>query len=801
MRVLKTVLSHLFPIGIFIVLSLGYFYPVLNGKAIFQSDIVQFKGMQRQVLEHRADFEEEPYWIDNAFGGMPTYQIVSKHAHDLIGHIDGLIRFLPRPADYLFVYLVGFYFLALFFKASKPTAVMGAVAFGFSTYLIIILGVGHNTKALAIGYMPWAFLGVLHILKNNYTIGFPLAVLGTALQLHANHYQMTYYMLLLMGVLVLFHVIRHIKNNSLPQLLRPLSMLVLSFLLALSFNATHLLATNEYTTYSTRGDNPLTIRADGTPSADNEGLSYEYITEYSYGILESINLLVPRFMGGGSGDRLPSDSNLIQFLQKLEPETAQQIFRYATPYWGNQPIVEAPAYVGAVVFFLALFGFLVMRKRWRMFLLTASLMSLFLSWGKNADSLTHFLIEYLPFYNKFRAVSSAQVILELCLPIAAVLGVQALLNSDRQDQLNKALNKVFIGLMIFLGLILIGSYTLFDFQSDTEAFAAYPEIMTPLVEDRKQLMMFDTFRSAAFVFIAFLLCRFVVSTKYKMYVVPALTLLIIIDLWSFDRNYVNQDDFVSKSRIDQPFVATAADLAIQRDTTRFRVFEPQLRMAHSRTAYFHNTLGGYHGAKPRRMQDLYDFHLAKGNDQVLNMLHVKYIIQEDPDNPLGVVRNPDSFGNAWLVQEVVKVDSSNDEIVGLQQTSLQTVALTTDSLPQYMFDNDPQASIKLVHHQANSLVYEFVGTKTQFAVFSEMYYPHGWQAFIDGKSTNHYRVNYALRGLIIPAGSSQITFKFVPDVIQTGNQIRYTGYGVFSLLLVLLVFLPMFKNYNSTKIG
>jgi hypothetical protein len=498
---------------------------------------------------------------------------------------------------------------------------------------------------------------------------------------------------------------------------------------------------------------------------------------------------------------LPSDSNLIQFLQKLEPETAQQIFRYATPYWGNQPIVEAPAYVGAVVFFLALFGFLVMRKRWRMFLLTASLMSLFLSWGKNADSLTHFLIEYLPFYNKFRAVSSAQVILELCLPIAAVLGVQALLNSDRQDQLNKALNKVFIGLMIFLGLILIGSYTLFDFQSDTEAFAAYPEIMTPLVEDRKQLMMFDTFRSAAFVFIAFLLCRFVVSTKYKMYVVPALTLLIIIDLWSFDRNYVNQDDFVSKSRIDQPFVATAADLAIQRDTTRFRVFEPQLRMAHSRTAYFHNTLGGYHGAKPRRMQDLYDFHLAKGNDQVLNMLHVKYIIQEDPDNPLGVVRNPDSFGNAWLVQEVVKVDSSNDEIVGLQQTSLQTVALTTDSLPQYMFDNDPQASIKLVHHQANSLVYEFVGTKTQFAVFSEMYYPHGWQAFIDGKSTNHYRVNYALRGLIIPSGSSQITFKFVPDVIQTGNQIRYTGYGVFSLLLVLLVFLPMFKNYNSTKIG
>lgn len=757
--------------------------------------------MQRQILEHRSTFKEEPYWIDNAFGGMPTYQIVSKHAYDLVGQIDDLIRFLPRPADYLLVYLVGFYFLALFFKVSKPTAVLGAVAFGFSTYLIIILGVGHNTKALAMGYMPWVVLGVLYLLNHNYKKGIPITVLGTALQLHANHYQMTYYMLLFLGIVVLVFGYQQFKEKSLPLFAKSVGFIALSMLLALSFNATHLLATKEYSAESTRGDNPLTLDSEGLPLVKSDGLGYDYITEYSYGILESINLLIPRFMGGGSGDRLDTNSNLMAFLQNIDPETAQQIYRYATPYWGDQPIVEAPAYVGAVVFFLAVFGFMVMRKTWRIIFLSGTGMSLFLSWGKNADLLTHFLIDFMPFYNKFRAVSSAQVILEFCLPMAAVLGVHTLLTSENRPQINRLLNKSFFGFMAAMALVLGAAYTFLDFQSSSEVFAAYPEIMTPLIEDRRQLLVEDVFRSTAFVLMAYLLCRFVMATPYRRYVVPALTLLLLIDLWSFNRNYVNQDDFVPKSRMEKPFAPTTADVAIQRDSTRFRVFEPQLGMAHARTAYFHNTLGGYHGAKPRRMQDLYDFHISKGHQQVLHMLNVKYIIQDEENNPLGVVRNPEAYGNAWLVSEVIPVVSADEEIGRLQSASLQSVALTTDSLPQYKFETDETANVELIRHKANALKYKFSAAKTQFVVFSEMYYPHGWKAFLNGEEVPHYRVNYALRGLIVPPGNHDIAFVFDPEVIQTGNQIRFAGYGVFALWMLLMFGRRLIRTINYKVSG
>ncbi|MGB0199385.1 MAG: YfhO family protein [Flavobacteriaceae bacterium] len=801
MRTLKPFLVHLIPLGVFIALSLGYFYPVLSGKAIFQSDIAQFKGMQRQVLEHRAAFDEEPYWIDNAFGGMPTYQIVSKHAFDLVGHLDSLIRFLPRPADYLFVYLVGFYFLALFFKVSKSTAVMGAVAFGFSTYLIIILGVGHNTKALAIGYMPWVVLGVLYLLHHQSRKGIPITIVATALQLHANHYQMTYYMLWLIGVVILVYGYQHLKQKSPILFLKSLGLVTLSMCLALTFNATHLLATKEYSVQSTRGENPLKTDPNGLPLAQNDGLTYDYITEYSYGILESINLLIPRFMGGGSGDRLGSDSKLMDFLQEIDSESAQQIYRYASLYWGDQPIVEAPAYVGAVVFFLAVFGFLAMHKRWRTILLTATLISLFFSWGKNADLLTRILIEYVPFYNKFRAVSSAQVILEFCMPLAAVLGVHSLFDKEKRPQVNRLLSKAFFMVISLIALVLLATFIFLDFQSAREVFAAYPEIMTPLIQDRKALLLQDLLRTTVFVSFAYLLCRFGISTRYRSYVVPMLTLLLLLDLWSFSRNYVNEDDFVSKSRIEKPFMPNTADVAIQRDSTRFRVFEPQLGMAHARTAYFHHTLGGYHGAKPRRMQDLYDFHVSKGHQQVLNMLNVKYIIQDQEDNPLGVVRNPNPYGNAWLVNQVIYVDSADEEISRLPNETLQSVALTTEILPQYVFEIDDSASVELSSYKANALVYDYIASKTQFVVFSEMHYPHGWQAKIDGQEVPHYRVNYALRGLIVPAGSHEISFEFAPEVIETGNQIRFAGYGVFAMLMLFLYGRPLISKNKFHSSG
>ena len=755
-----------------------------------QSDIQQFRGMSRQVVEHRADFDEEPYWADNAFGGMPTYQITSKYPNDLIGKVDKLIRFLPRPADYLFVYLFSFYLLMLFFTPKVQIAIAGAIAFGFSTYLLIILGVGHNTKALAIGYMPLVVLGVIQLFSDKRKRGFSLLALAMGLQLHANHYQMTYYALILVGLITLGFTIDLVQKKQYKSLVKSLLTMVVAMLLSLSFNATQLLATSEYAKESTRGNSPLIESVSGEPLASNDGLSYDYITEYSYGIIESLNLIIPRLTGGGSGDRPDSSGELAQFLQTIDDETAQYVFSYARTYWGDQPIVEAPAYIGITVFFIAIIGFFLMQRRWRFILLLSILVSLLISWGKHLPQLTQFLIDYVPFYNKFRAVSSAQVILELCFPIAAAMGLVGLMDSSNQSR-KQAINRSVLIVIGVLGLVWVAAMTVFDYQSAFEPFVAYPEILNPLMEDRKSILLNDLMRSLGFVVALYIICRFALIDKRKGFVIPVIALVILIDLWSFSRNYVNSEDFASKSAMQRPFQATAADRAILKDSTRYRVFEPRLGMAHARTAFFHNTIGGYHGAKPHRMQALYDYHLSETiTPNVVNMLNIKYTLQTAEDGSLSAGINPNAYGNAWLVEEVIRCRSADEEIQRLARENLAMTALTTESIPQREFVLDSLSSISLVAHKANELSYKTTVSSTAFAVFSEMHYPHGWQAYIDGVEAPHYRVNYALRGLIIPSGQHEVVFRFEPDVIARGTRIQLAGYGIFALL-ILLSFAPI----------
>lgn len=787
---IKNSIPHVLSAAFFALLSMAYFYPLLSGKVIVQSDIQQFQGMQRQVVEHRADYDEEPYWADNAFGGMPTYQITSTYPSDFIGKVDKLIRFLPRPADYLFVYLLSFYLLMLFFTPKVQIAIAGAIAFGFSTYLLIILGVGHNTKALAIGYMPLVVLGLIQLFSEKRKLGFALLTVSMALQLHANHYQMTYYALILAGLITLGFTIDLLQKKQYKLFFKSLLTMLGAILLALSFNATQLLATSEYAKESTRGNSPLKESVSGEPVTANNGLSYDYITEYSYGIVESFNLIIPRLTGGGSGDRPDSSGELAQFLQTIDDETAQYVFSYARTYWGDQPIVEAPAYIGITVFFIAIIGFFLMHKRWRLILLSSIFVSLLISWGKHLPQFTQFLIDYVPLYNKFRAVSSAQVILELCFPIAAAMGLMGLMDSSNQSR-KQAINRSVLIVLGILGLLWIAAMTVFDYQSVFEPFAAYPEILNPLMEDRKSMLLNDLIRSLGFVVALYVICRLALIEKRKRYVIPVVALVILIDLWSFGRNYVNSDDFVNKSIMQRPFQATAADRAILKDTTRYRVFEPRLGMAHARTAYFHNTIGGYHGAKPHRMQALYDYHFSETiTPNVVNMLNIKYTLQTTENGSLSAGVNPNAFGNAWFVEKVISCRSADEEIQRLATENLATTALTTESIPQHEFVLDSLSSISLVAHKANELRYKVSVSSTAFAVFSEMHYPHGWQAYIDEVEAPHYRVNYALRGLIIPSGQHDIIFRFEPDVIDRGMRIQWAGYGTFALLL-LLSFAPL----------
>ncbi|TDI76128.1 MAG: hypothetical protein E2O87_00815, partial [Bacteroidetes bacterium] len=422
----KKILPHLLVIVLFVIASLAYFYPVLQGKAIFQSDIVQYTGMAKQQNDFRKQTGEETYWTNSAFGGMPTYQLGAKYPHNYSKKLDLTLRFLPRPADYLFLYFISMYILFLVLKVDYKLAFVGALAFGFSTYLIIILGVGHNAKAHAIAYMPLVISGIILTFRGKYIRGFLLTTVAMALELVANHFQMTYYLLLLVICIGIAYMVDAFRKKMLPQYFKAIGVMALGVLLAMGLNATNIMATKEYADTSTRGKSELTINPDGSPKASTDGLDYDYITEYSYGKLESFDLLIPKFMGGGSEDDFPKDSEAVQELLKVgaTPQEARQFLSEQIPfYWGDQPIVAAPAYIGATIIFLAVLALFLVQGRIKWWIVAGLMLSLLLSWGKNFSLLTEFFIDYAPLYNKFRAVSSIQVILEMLVPLLAIVGL------------------------------------------------------------------------------------------------------------------------------------------------------------------------------------------------------------------------------------------------------------------------------------------------------------------------------------------------------------------------------------------
>ena len=779
---------HIAITAFFAVISLAYFNPLLSGKALFQSDIVQFSGMAKQIVDHRESFNEEPYWLDNAFIGMPTFQVAVKYPFDILDKIDKTLRFLPRPADYLFIYLLSFYIFLISLKVEKKFAVIGAFAFAFSTYLIIILGVGHNTKALAIGYAPIAIAGVYNLFEKKYLIGFILATLGFGLQINANHYQMTYYFVMLSGLLALIHLFNEIKNKNIDY--KKYTGFIGAIVLAISLNSTSILATKEYTDFSTRGNSELTINPDGSKKQNTGGLTREYITEYSYGITESFNLIVPRFTGGGSGDLIDKDSNFFKNLRNYDSESAKIIYENARLYWGDQPIVEAPAYIGVTVFFLFVIGLFFLGRINLIWVLSAFAFTLFLSWGKNFSFLTDIFIDYFPFYNKFRAVSSIQVLIEFLAPFIAILGLYKFYKkgSEKIITLKKLLIVVSAFLSVF-GILYFFGESLFDFKSNFEPFDQYPEILKMIIDERIIVYKSDILRSSVFVILCFGVLYASINKKIKEnYSLLILFLIIATDLWSIDKKYVNKDDFVAKSSISNPFKANVFDLEIKNDKSDFRVFEPYRGLTNGRTSYFHKSISGYNAARPQKMQDLFDFYLFNRNYKVLDMLNVKYIIDVNQNNELELKTNENILGSAWFVDEVVSVESFDKEILQLNNIDFEKTAIS-QNISDKSYKKDPQNSIVLKEKLANKLIYEVDVISDQFAVFSEAYYNKGWNVMIvnsddksiDSKPLSHQRVNYLLRGMEVPAGKYELHFWFDPPVILTGSII-----SIFSILILLL---------------
>jgi hypothetical protein len=799
----KKILPHLLIIVGFVLASLLYFSPVLKGKEIYQSDIVHYIGMAKQQKDFKAETGTETYWTNSAFGGMPTYQLGAKYPHNYIKKLDLTLRFLPRPADYLFLYFIGFYILLLSLKLDYKLAGLGALAFGFSTYLIIILGVGHNSKAHAIAYMPLVLAGIIYTFRKRYILGFLLTTIALGLELVANHFQMTYYLLLLVLVLGVCYLIDAYKKQLLPHFFKSVGILTIAAVLAVGLNATNFLVTQEYVKESTRGKSDLTINADGSPKEITSGLSKEYITEYSYGILESMNLYIPRFLGGGSREDVGKDSEMYKFYTNLgaSPVEALREVENTPTYWGKQTIVEAPAYVGAVILFLFVFALFLIKGRLKWWLVGGTILSLLLSYGKHLGFLTDFFIDYVPFYNKFRAVSSIQVILELCIPVLAIFGLHRLFNdfSKAENKLKALLYTTGITAGLCLIFVLFQS-ALFDFVGGNDGYyrQSYGEYGQAFIEalraDRQSFLTSDTLRTLMLVLLsAGLIYAFLKRILSEKLVVIAFAILIVFDLVGVDRRYVNNDSFVSASTMNKPFKTNKADLAILNDIDNFRVLDLESRQP-TKSAYFHNSINGYHAAKLKRFDEVFDFYLSKNNQNVLSLFNVKYIIAPDEETGVYPFPNPEANGNAWFISEVKKLNSANEEILALDKLKHKTVAVTTEALlKNSIFKLDSLASIQVKTYQPNKIEYTSNNTNKSFAVFSEMYYGNGWNATIDGKEQAIKRVNYTLRGLEIPAGKHTIIFSFEPQVVKTGSTITL----ITSIIVILLLFGGLFISFKQ----
>jgi len=833
----KKFLPHILVVLGFIVVALVYFNPVLSGKRIYQNDIKLYEGMAKQHRDFRAETGEETYWTNSAFGGMPTYQMGARFEYDMMDKLDRVIRFLPRPADYLFLYFISFYVLMLVMRIPWKLAVVGALAFGLSTYLIIIIGVGHNSKVHAIGYFPLVLAGIILTFQKRYLWGFLLTAVAMGLEIQANHYQMTYYLGLLCVILGIAYMIDAIKKKQLPHFFKASGILVVAVLLGLATNATTLLATAEYAKTSIRGEQLL--KDDLAKDAVEDGLGFDYITQWSYGKLESLNLIASDFMGTGTAADLGRDSAFAKKLSELGVP-ANEVSYYAQGtrlYWGEQPFVEAPPYVGITVFTLALLGLFLVNGRLRWWLLAGMMVSLLLSWGKNfyiVDVLnvitiisgvliffkaekwkfrigaivfvivnlyflnlldndyngTKFFVDYVPLYNKFRAVTSIQVILELLLPIAAMVGLHKFFN-DRVDQAEKQ-KKLLIAIGSLVGLFVIlylFSGSLFNLRSAAEGQMAIeqPEILNAIKEDRLFVLRNDVLRSLLFVLFIGMTLWLALKKKFSENIaIITIGALIIFDLVGVDRRSVNEENFITQRQYDQNFQITPIDEEIRKDDSYFRVIDLARGFNNSHTSYYFNSLNGYSAVQPRTIDDLYNQQIAQGNTEILNMYNVKYILQ-DGEKGMSISKNPEANGSAWFVNEIQYVPDYTAEFDALTKINTKNTVVMREALREELGNFQPQrdssAMVLTKEVQPNRLVYQVENGSDGFMVFAENYYKNGWVATVDGVETSIFPVNYALRGIKVPAGAHEITMNFDPQVVKTGGMVMLGS----SLLLLLLI--------------
>jgi hypothetical protein len=813
---LKKLLPYIGSLIIFIILTLAYVSPVLEGKRLMQSDIVKFEGMAKEIRDFRAETGKEALWTNSMFGGMPAFQISVLYSNNIASFFHKVMTLgLPRPADMIFLYFAGFFIFLLIMGLSPWVAFLGAIGFALSTYHFIIIDAGHNSKALAIAYMAPVMASIIHTFRGNYFSGGILFAIFLALQLFSNHLQITYYLLIIVVFYGIFELYSQVKEGKTANFIKASGVLVAAAVIAVGVNISNFWSTYSYTSETMRGGSELSFDERINPT----GLDAAYITQWSYGVEETLSMLIPNVKGGASGALLLDELMAMNQGTALQQREARAVIEQYNPafvnfiierlqsgepvgsYWGNQPFTSGPVYLGAIIMFLFVLSLFYVKGPVKWGFVAAIILSVLLAWGKNFQWFTDFFIQFVPGYSKFRAVSMTLVIAEFCIPALAFLGLQKWYNNP--DLIKFKSPAFYTAAGVTAGLIIIlylapNLFLSFLSQSEKAMLAANagsdPQLLMNFRDVEKiRISVFraDALRSLLFICLAIVAVGlFVIKKINRATFVAVLALLIVIDMWPINKRYFDNSNFVSKRQVENPFQPTQADLRILQDpNVHYRVYNVTVNTFNdSSTSWFHKSIGGYHGAKLQRYQELIDFHISRGNMNVLNMLNTRYFIVPGEDRNPQATRNPDALGNAWFIDEIQWVENADEEISYLHDIDPAVTVLIDERFREKVTINeivpDSLAFIDLVHYQPNMLQYKYSATTDQLAVFSEIYYPEGWKVFVNGTEADHFRVNYVLRGMVLPAGTNEIEFRFEPRSYYTGEKIAFA----FSALLVLLIF-------------
>lgn len=957
-QLFKQSLPHLIAIGVFIIIGITYFSPVMEGYRISQSDIVMHKGTAKEIADHRAEYGEEPLWTNNVFGGMPTTQISMYYPTNMMQYVSKMFQlWLPSPLNFFFILMIGFYIMTLFLGVKPWLGILGSVAYALSCYFVIIIMVGHNTKVLALGYLPMMIGAVIYTYRSRKIfLGAVFTCLFVALELTSNHVQITYYGMFVLFFFALFEFVNFYKRKEVKDFFIRSGFVSAAFLIGAMCAIGNLWGTMEYGKYTTRGGSEITITPDGKGNEEDKtaGLDRSYITGWSYGVDETWNLLIPNAKGGASAAMLGNEevmkgdnfTDQERMFMQLSYQRDGFIF---SDYWGDQGTTAGPTYIGAVLIFLCILAFIFVEDNLKWALLAATVLTTMLAWGKNFPGLTNFFIDNFPMYSKFRTVSMLLVIAELCIPLLAVLAMKKITEQKEAFPAQKIkhfmiASGTLLVILLFLAFTKGGSvvrsgereaeyfatYTekandfikrveqaapdgnIAALGKENEALYQYSKMMlnevgpfeTKLMDYRRSIFTADAWRSFFFILLASVLVWAYLKQKLNaVLLLSGIGILVLVDLWQVDKRWVNnnvakdeqgnpakdkegnpiyemwtkadandkphranpvdykilQNEMKMQPEMEKTIMAKLNDLTAEKKesgtanfqltpeetdyiafgvlnlNTNYRVLNTtQALDQDGRSCYFHKSLGGYHGAKLVRIQDVIDFELGKEqqmvrsvmnggtpasidsamkNFPVLNMLNTKYIIFDNKNDgeildlknlvpmqsaPIGLV-NPHACGNAWIVSDIKWVKDANEEITAIGKFDPATTAIIDEREKEKLGglkpSADPTAKIKMEKYKANGITYSSETSKKNLLVFSEIYYPVGWKVLVDGNETEIIRVNYLLRAIVLEPGKHKIEMIYEPASYYTSKPISLIA----SLSVIGLVCFALFREWKSNK--